>query len=58
MEPPAAASMREAPLQRPGPAADGGRDGEFFAALGPDWRLTAAQRTRLISAVRAALDAG
>jgi hypothetical protein len=32
--------------------------GEFFTALGPDWRLTAAQRARLAAAVTAALNAG
>jgi hypothetical protein len=36
----------------------GGPIGEFFTALGPDWRLTAAQRARLTAAVTAALDAG
>ena len=37
----------------------GGRPiGEFFTALGPDWRLTAAQRARLAAAVTAALTAG
>ena len=36
----------------------GGPIGEFFTALGPDWRLTAAQQTRLAPAVTAALDAG
>jgi len=56
--PPAPAHMRETPLAAAGPAADDGRDGEFFAALGPGWRLTAAQRTRLTPAVRAVLDAG
>jgi len=37
---------------------DGGPIGEFFTALGPGWRLTAAQRTRLAAAVTAALNAG
>jgi hypothetical protein len=37
---------------------DGGPVGEFFTALGPGWRLTAAQQTRLAPAVTAALDAG
>ena len=32
--------------------------GEFFAALGDGWRLTAAQRTRLAPAVTTALDMG
>ena len=43
------------------PALDGQGGGpidEFFTALGPDWRLTAAQRTRLADAVTAALNAG
>jgi hypothetical protein len=35
-----------------------GPAGEFFAALGPGWRLTAAQRARLAPAVTAALNAG
>jgi hypothetical protein len=42
-------------------AADGpssGRAGKFFYALGPAWRLTAAQRSRLTPAVLAALDEG
>ena len=39
-------------------ARGGGPIGEFFAALGSDWRLTAAQRTRLAAAVTAALTAG
>jgi hypothetical protein len=55
-EPPAApAPGDEAPaLDRRG----GGPIGEFFTALGPHWRLTAAQRARLAAAVTAALDAG
>jgi hypothetical protein len=43
------------------PALDGqggGPIGEFFTALDRDWRLTAAQQTRLAPAVTAALDAG
>jgi hypothetical protein len=43
------------------PALDGqggGLIGEFFTALGPDWRLTAAQRAKLVTAVTAALNAG
>jgi hypothetical protein len=36
----------------------GGPAGEFFAALGADWQLTAAQRARLASAVTTALSAG
>jgi hypothetical protein len=36
----------------------GGRAGKFFHALGPVWRLTAAQRSRLTPAVLAALDEG
>jgi hypothetical protein len=39
-------------------ARGGGPIGEFFAALGSDWRLTTAQRTRLAAAVTAALTAG
>jgi hypothetical protein len=51
------------PPAREGPPAanavgGGGPIGEFFAALGPDWRLTAAQRARLAPAVTAALSAG
>ncbi len=42
------------PSERPG----GGPAGEFFACLGPEWRLTAAQRARLTPAVTAALNAG
>jgi hypothetical protein len=41
-----------------GPAGGGGRAGEFFAALGAAWLLTAAQRSRLTPAVLAALNAG
>ena len=37
---------------------DGGGAGEFFAALGPQWPLTAAQRARLTPDVTAALTAG
>jgi hypothetical protein len=56
IEPPAApAHVDDAP-------AFDGQDGkpicEFFTALGPDWRLTAAQRARLAAAVTAALNAG
>jgi hypothetical protein len=42
------------------PALDGqgGPIDEFFTALGPDWRLTAAQRTRLAPAVATVLNAG
>jgi Helix-turn-helix domain len=36
----------------------GGPIGEFFAALGPAWRLTTAQRARLAPVVTAALAAG
>jgi hypothetical protein len=32
--------------------------GEFFTALGPGWRLTAAQRARLAAAVTVALNTG
>jgi hypothetical protein len=45
----------------PAAGAVGGRSGpagEFFAALGPGWRLTAAQRARLAPAVTTALNAG
>lgn len=52
------ARMREAPTAADGPAVGGGRDGEFFAALGSGWRLIAAQRVRLTPAVRSALGAG
>lgn len=56
-EPPAApAHAREAPHL--GAAGGGGPSGEFFAALGEGWRLTAAQRIRLTPAVTAALGAG
>jgi hypothetical protein len=48
----------KASLAEDGPVADGGRAGEFFDALGPVWRLTAAQRARLAPAVLAALDEG
>ena len=58
LEPSAApAGGRDAPPaggDRPG----GERAGEFFAALGDCWRLTAAQRARLGPAVTAALCAG
>src|SRR5262249_49743709 len=37
---------------------DGEPIGEFFTVLGPDWRLTAAQRARLAAAVTAALNTG
>ena len=43
------------------PALDGqggGPIGDFLAALGPGWRLTAAQRARLAAAVTAALKSG
>ena len=56
IEPPAAP-----PRVDEAPALDGqggGPIGEFFTALGPDWRLTAAQRARLAAAVTAALTAG
>jgi len=52
----AAASVREA-LPADG-RAGGGPAGEFFAALGGGWRLTAIQRSRLAPAVQAALAAG
>jgi hypothetical protein len=56
IEPPAApARVGEAPAHG---GQDGGPVGEFFTALGPGWRLTAAQRARLAPAVTAALDAG
>lgn len=56
-EPAAPAPAREAP-RAAGAADGGGPTGEFFAALGPGWRLTAAQRVRLAPAVTTALDAG
>jgi len=49
---------REAPPAADDPAVGGGRAGEFFNALGPDWRLTANQRARLTPVVLAALDDG
>ena len=52
-----AAPAREAPQAADG-AGGGGPINEFFAALGPDWRLTVAQRARLAPAVTAALRAG
>ena len=56
IEPPGAtAHAREAPaLGKP----DGGLAGEFFAALGPAWRLTVSQRDRLAPAASAALASG
>lgn len=58
MEPSAApARARGAPTAAT-TASGGGLVGEFFAALGDDWRLTAIQRARLAPAVRAALGAG
>jgi len=39
-------------------ARGGGSIGEFFNALGGDWRLTAAQRARLAPVVATALSAG
>jgi hypothetical protein len=51
-----AAPAREA-LHAAG-AAGGGPIDEFFAALGPGWQLTAAQRARLTPAVATALNAG
>jgi hypothetical protein len=52
-----AAPAREAPQAADG-AGGGGPINEFFAALGPDWRLTVPQRARLAPAVTAALGAG
>jgi hypothetical protein len=53
----APASARKVP-----PAAEaaggGGPISEFFAALGADWQLTAAQRSRLAAAITMALNAG
>lgn len=40
------------------PSAEGEQTAEFFDALGLAWQLTAAERSRLSMAVRAALDAG
>jgi hypothetical protein len=58
-EPSAApACGREVPRAADGPVACGGRAGEFFDALGPAWRLTEAQHTRLTPAVLTALDQG
>jgi hypothetical protein len=56
-EPAAPAPAREAP-HAADVAGGGGPIGEFFTALGADWRLTAAQRTRLVAAVTTALSAG
>ena len=50
------AAAREAP--HAADAAGGGPIGEFFAALGPNWQLTSAQRARLAPAVQAAFHAG
>jgi len=52
-----AAPAREA-LHTAEALGDEGPMGEFFAALGPDWQLTAAQRARLGDAVTTALNAG
>jgi hypothetical protein len=41
-----------------GAGGGGGLVGEFFAALGRDWRLTGAQRARLAPAVATALTSG
>ncbi|MHB1596706.1 MAG: helix-turn-helix domain-containing protein, partial [Streptosporangiaceae bacterium] len=60
-EPPAAARPRETPASPAAPSeppGGGGPAGEFLAALGPAWRLTAAQQARLTPAVTAALTAG
>ena len=57
LEPPATARAREAVPGRGG-AAGGGPAGEFFAALGSGWRLSAAQRVKLAPAVTAALEQG
>jgi len=54
-------SREPAAPAREAPALDGrggGPIGEFLTALGPDWRLTAAQRARLAAAVTTALNAG
>jgi hypothetical protein len=53
----AAAPAREA---RPaaGAATGGGGAGEFFTALGNAWRLTGAQRARVVPIVKAALEMG
>jgi len=56
-EPASPAPACEAP-HAAGAGGGGGPIGEFFTALGPDWRLTAAQRARLAPAVAAALNAG
>lgn len=60
-EPPAAARPRATPAvtaARSGPPGGCGQASDFFAALGPQWPLTAAQRARLTPAVTAALTAG
>ncbi len=56
-EPAAPSRAREAPHAADAPGG-GGHAGEYFAALGTSWRLTAAQCARLAPAVTAALDAG
>jgi hypothetical protein len=53
-----AASASAAPHAAEASGGGGGPVGKFFAALGPDWRLTATQRVRLAPAVTAALNAG
>jgi hypothetical protein len=47
-----------APADARAATSGGGPAGEFFTALGADWRLTGRQRARLTPAVAAALDAG
>jgi hypothetical protein len=52
-----AVPAREGP-HASGAGGGGGPVGEFFAALGPGWRLTSTQRARLAPAVQAAFQAG
>jgi hypothetical protein len=58
IEPSAAPARGRRALPAAGGPGGGGRAGEFFAALGAAWPLTAAQRSRLTPAVLAALNAG
>jgi hypothetical protein len=53
-EPPAATARAQEAALAGEVMASGGPAGEFFAALGTDWRLTATQRLRLTPAVTAA----
>jgi hypothetical protein len=57
-EPPAATARVCEAAPAGGGAPGGGPAGEFFAALGGGWRLSAAQRLKLSPVVTAALEAG